>query len=174
MNLSDDQFVEYGRRLLSTYQAVSRGLHQVPNFSSYQSRRIDDIRGFYFLSRIDDLEQKLGDWASLDNSTQVQWREWLIGECINSYASQVSCESELSKAISSSSVAAYHKKYLPGARSKYGSFFRLQNPRLRDVVWSGTRQNIVMSYFSEPTSQDVTSWLQKNIEEEWQSGDFRL
>ncbi len=172
--LSDEAFIESGLKMLKIYQSASRWLMQVPYLDAYRSRKVLDIRGFYFLNQIPSLGEKLDAWDSLDSETQSQWKEWLIGECLNNRKGATTCTTELDQAISALQVRSYHEQHVVRASRMFDSFFQLQNPRLADLMWTDASQIEVTALFETPNDEQVAAWLRTNIEDEWQLNEFKL
>lgn len=171
--LSDDAFLDHARAFDRIYQSASRWLLQEPYLSQYASRKRDDIRGYYFLSRIQNVDRQLQAWPNLSNEDRARFSEWLIGVCANSGGSLDSCRDSLLKTIERERhPLSFYNRYIGAAKEKFLSYFRIQNAR-RDASW-GAGGSLFTVPFLLPNADAVARWLKTNVEDEWRFQGFRL
>lgn len=171
--MSDDAFLEHARAFDRVYQSASRWLLQEPYLSQYAARKRDDIRGYFFLSRISNVERLLEGWMGLSNDEKARFAEWLAGICANSGGSLESCQATLSKTIERErNPISYFNHYMGGAKEKFLSYFRVQNPR-RDATWGAGGSTFVVP-FKLPNTDVIARWLKFNVEDEWRVQGFKL
>jgi hypothetical protein len=134
-----------------------------------------DIRGYYFLSKVENLESALAAWPKLPADTQARYKEWLLGECRNSDKSASACTTDFSRR----GALAFHRQYVGKARETYETYFKLRGAR-SDVTWNSQNPNAFEIPFATPEASNVNSsaeiqaWLKDNIEDEWRLGDWQL
>jgi hypothetical protein len=172
--IADEVFLELARKADSVYNAASRWILQEPYLNQYAARQSWDIRGFYFLEREENRDQKLASYKSLDTETKARLKTHLIGQCINSQGSFFSnCDGEFASSVEKTGVATqFYQKYVVAARDKYDGFFDIQNAR-RDVTWNSQKPNVFSLPFLKPETTAIQSFLM-NIEDEWKWNDWNL
>lgn len=163
--VSDAEFIDNGRLVDRAYQRAARWTLQEPYLFQYSARKSNDIRGYFFLQKTEDLDSKWQQWNQVDNKEKTNIREWLINLCANTDR-ETTCKGKVSAAGQDGSrLKAIYDTYLPKSKVKYDSFFKIQNAR-RDITW---RVNSKMEVpFIRPSSTEVENFLTSNIEEEWQ------
>lgn len=170
--VDDQTFLSWAREVDAVYQSTSRWLLQEGNLGAYAARSYIDIRGYYFLSKIDHLRDKLEDWSSRSAEERSQWRVWLIGVCRNSSISQESCEKTWEDDMAANGhPVAYYDRYWEKSRTLYEDFFKVYNPR-RDAEFH--KPNDFVFPFRIPENNRIQQWLKDNIEEEWRFEAFQL
>ncbi|MEZ4815811.1 MAG: hypothetical protein R3A80_11485 [Bdellovibrionota bacterium] len=170
---NDEEYLLWARKMDRVYQSASRWKIMQPNLSYLAARSPQDIRGYYFLSQIEDLSAQLLAWADLEAGTQSQYVEWLVLLCHNSYEQKDACRAELNDSIATNTVLSFYEKYFPQAEKTYNSFFAIRNAR-SDAVWTSVNPLLTLFPFIKPESLEVEKWLVDNIEDEWQWGDWKL
>ncbi len=170
---SDEEYLTWTRKTDKVYQSASRWKIMEPYLWSLASRSYNDIRGYYFLNEIPNLQEQLQSWNSLSTETQAQYTEWLVLECHNNQLNKNTCRTNLARFVASNNVWDFHSSYVGAARKTFESFFAIRNPR-RDVVWDSTSPLLTMLPFLKPESLEVQNWLVDNIEDEWQWNDWKL
>lgn len=170
------EYLKWTRVLDRIYQTAARWTLMEPNLIFLQSRKWQDVRGYYFLERTQDLETKLRDFANLPAADQAQLRPWLVNTCENSRSGTSTCEGRLKTAENLKDVWGFWTTYRTKSKGVWDGFFKIKAPR-PDVKWTenvpGT--GTVMSVpFKTPSAQDVQDFLAQNIEDEWKAQDFQL
>lgn len=173
LSIDDDTFLELVRVVDRAYQSASRWLLLEPYLDYLADRSAQDVRGYYFLSREDKLEDKLSTWKDLDDAERTRLTPWLVGLCHNSYVSYSQCGAELKLSAEGGSTLGFFKKYLPEAKAVWDAFFRLDQYR-SDVAWTGKEPNVMYVPFLDPKNAPVKNWLQENIEDEWRHDAWQL
>lgn len=164
--VDDKVFVENAFTMNRIYEAASRWLLQEPYLYQYEQMARMDIRGYYFLQREVDLQQKLKHWSSLDETTQKKYAEWLAGECNNTSGNLSACQLELQTAVQDKRVLRYHEKYLGASAYTFNDYFELQSPR-HEVIWDHKNPDVMELPFTMPERQDVQDWFKSNVEDEY-------
>ncbi len=169
---SDEEYKSWGIKIDLNYVRAARWLLQENSLSAYAQERRNDLRGYYFLGKVADLKTELTDWKGLQTQAQKQYEEWLVGLCYVNGVSESKCLSDLKKLYSTpDKIYGYYTKYLPKAKQLWNSFFFLGAVR-RDISWN--TPDVATIPFIDPKNNTVMDYLKKNIEEEWQWGNWGL
>lgn len=170
---NNEEYLNWTRKMDRVYQSASRWKIMEPNLMFLADRSFKDIRGYYFLSQIANIEEQLADWATLSDEQKAQYTEWLVLVCHNGYFKKDFCRSTLAAHIVENKVADFYNEYLLNSQQMYDSFFELKNPR-RDVLWNSSNPLLAVLPFLKPESFEVQKWLTDNIEDEWKWNDWQL
>lgn len=171
---TDDQtFLKYALDFDRIYQAASRWLLQEPYLWQYSSFARKDVRGYHFLAREENLNDKLTTWASQPDAIRAKLTPWLVNICYNGGASLNSCRTELAGNKKAANAKAFYDKYVNAARKLYEGFFAVQNPR-QDANYTSANPNQFVLPFKTPALKDVENWLRDNIQDEWRFNGFQL
>ena len=172
-------YLEWSRKLDRVYQSAARWRTMQSYLPYLSQRRKQDIRGYYFLSRLGDRSAKLKNYASLEQKERTQIREWLIGMCFNgSWASIASCERDVDRAISGKNdLNSLYSSYVGKSSSLYNSYFEIPSYAARsDFRWEnlGGGKTRLVAPFTDPEKEDVRQFMQVNVEDEWRFKDWDL
>jgi hypothetical protein len=169
--IDDEQFIYYAFKLNRAYEAASRWLLQEPYLEEYKEHAQMDIRGYYFLSKETDLENKLK--ITTDPTKIIPYANWLIGECYNSTGNREQCDHDLLVAIKAKTVFEYHQKYVTDAAKMYHNIFELYQPRT-DVTWNAQHPDVMEMLFTKPETKEVQDWFKSNVEDEFKLDNWSL
>ena len=171
---TDEEFILFGRRIDAVYGMASRWNLQKPYLWAYAAKKHSDIRGYYYLTQISDIEQQLTNWKNLPAETQNQYSEWLRGLCFNSGDTESSCQSQFEKILEEQgNPASYYRSFLEAGVAKWNELFLIGSKR-EDTLWSPQEPNLLQIPFQTPESPEVTEFLKKNIEDEWRWDNWKL
>ena len=125
--IADADFVKAIRTLDKMYQNTVRWVGSKDYLDWYAARSATDVRGYYFLKAIPDLDQKLNSWTTLNSDDQNNYTTWLMQLCHNGVSDLKSCQKELNEAILQNHVFSFYQKYNPAGEIIYKSFFQIKN-----------------------------------------------
>jgi hypothetical protein len=170
--VDEPTYVHFGLRVDRVYQIAARWNLMAPYLGQLAGRRKSDVRGFYFLSKVPHLKEKLEDFSELPESERVELSGWLIGLCFMS-ESQSYCEKALLQAGEQDHVWAFYRRYLPRAQEVWNDFFVI--PAIRsDVVWSANSPQVMTVPFVRPSKPEIADFLKINVEDEFRWRNWRL
>jgi hypothetical protein len=170
---SDDEYLEATRKVDRVYQSASRWIIMKPNLDYLAQKSIKDIRGYYFLSKTQNIEEKLSNWFSLKEEDKAQFEEWLISICHNNFIDKLSCQNELNNEIVENNVLKFFKDYLKGSQERFNEFYKIQGSR-KDLKWNSSNPLTLFAPFVTPQSKTIQTWLTDNIEDEWKWKNWKL
>lgn len=172
-------YLESSRLLDRQYQSAARWRTMSAWLPTLASRRKMDIRGYYFLSRLPERENKFRAFASLPPAEQAQLREWLIGMCLNNgTSSQPQCARTVdSQLTSKADLNAFYRAMLARSETLYNSFFAIPSyAARRDFRWENGAdgKSRLITPFTDPNEDPIRHFVQFNVQDEWNSGDWSL
>lgn len=166
LQVTDEAYITYARKVSKLYQTAVRwkGLSRYLPWLTQNARR--DVRGFYFLKNLENRDQTLGSFSTLDADLQTKITSALKKLCRNSDRSMMRCDQDLKTAIRGNGLVAFAKKYWSAGERTWDSFFKISNPR-EDVSWPTSRPELMVVPFKEPADSDISDWLKFNVEDEF-------
>ena len=170
--LSDDEFIKHIREINRSHQAAVRWIGQQPWLSYYAQNSVFDIRGLYFFRLDPKAVTDLAVYNSLSAVRKKTLNEWLLSLCRNTKKTVENCRTELGQATEDTALPAYYKKYLPYAEAVYANFFAV-TPVRKELKWNSDK-SVLNQDFNLPSLQPIADWLKINVEEEWNSANFKL
>ena len=171
---TDEEFIVFGRRIDSVYGMASRWILQKPYLWAYSAKKHSDIRGYYYLSQILDIEQQLTNWGKLPAETQNQYTEWLQGLCFNSGDTDRNCQSLFEKSLKDDgNPTTYYHSFLKAGLAKWNELLLIDSKR-QDTVWVAQDSELLKVPFQKPESFEVEEFLKRNIEDEWRLDNWKL
>jgi hypothetical protein len=144
-----------------------------PNLDYLAQLSVKDIRGYFFLSKVENVEDKLSNWNSINDQEKKDFNDWLISICHNNWIDKSSCQSELENELVENSALKFYKQYLKGSQERYNEFYKIRGPRT-DLKWSATNPLTLFAPFVTPETKTIQTWLSDNIEDEWKWKDWKL
>lgn len=165
LQIEDAIFIEWGRKVSRLYQSAVRWETFKPWRSQMAQRRFRDIRGFYHLRKIQDLDQTLQAYSSLSTDEQSQLKSHLEMICLNTTQNERTCAREFNSALLASKLVEFKNRYWSRSQRIWDSFFDIVNPR-RDVSWESP--NLMEVIFKDPKNTKIAHWLKDNVEDEFQ------
>lgn len=166
LNDADEVFIEWARKVSRLYQTAVRWQGSIPWLSYYKGRKRDDIRGYYHLKSMPDLDQSLMNYSTLDPVEQASIEEHLISLCFNTQENDSKCSNEFNRYRSSDNLKGMKDRYWSKSESTWNSFFNISGKR-NDVHWNTNNPNEMIIPFKEINDQKISDWLKENVEEEF-------
>lgn len=172
--VKDEDFSHFGAQISNAYQ-ISVRWETVINrrLGHYKSRKKRDVRGFYYLRKEENLDQKLSNFSSLSNEDQARLKSHLNTICLNDSLLKSKCSKRLEKAIKKNKVLKFKNKYWDGAIKNWNSFWKINRPR-KDVVWNSSAPNTMKVVFKDPKDNKIANWLKENIEDEFKTDTWQM
>lgn len=167
-------YIEWSRKLDRSYQSAARWRTMQPWLSSLAARRRNDIRGYYFLSRLTDRTQRFANFASLPETEKQTLGEWLVGMCFNLGQSTLpECRQKWNQVVGAKkNPEEFYQNYLSASAGIYNSFFRIPSYAARsDFSWSAKGLRVP---FLNPETNEVRRFLVDNVEDEWKWNTWSL
>lgn len=172
--VDDSIYEEWARKVDRNYQLASRWKLLSPYLPHFTQRQDQDVRGFYFLSNLPELENKLRDYNQLESQEKSEITNWLIQMCLNQGKKNFqTCHNELQMQTANQRAYEYYLVLLPQSQKIWDSFFKLYNPR-PDLVWTKEKPNLAVLPFLNPENLDIINFLSANIEKAWRWNDWQL
>jgi hypothetical protein len=172
--VSDEEFIYWGMKIDDIYGRASRWLLQEPWLWGYASKKQTDVRGFYFLSKVSNLEGELNNWSELPEESKTQYFKWLVNLCLNGGGSEERCSDKLSEIINKErSPLSFYQEHLKDGQARWDELFRISEKR-DDIQWTGSSLSLLKTPFVKPDSSEIEDFLKVNIEDEWKWGDWAL
>lgn len=155
---------DWARKVDRLYQMAARwkGVSRFKDW--YRRARERDVRGYYYLSQREDVEQELTHFSQLPEELQNNYLKWLENICVNQHGVGGFCITEVSQKKSKGQLWSLYQKYIEEAKAVYNDFFTLVNAR-KDIVWEDPKETLMP--FKTPDTEEVRSFVKDNIEEEW-------
>lgn len=167
-------FLANGLKIDKLYQTAIRFEMMEPWLSRMAYRRVYDIRGYYFFTKMSgaDREKILthpGDWNA---DEAAKYGEWLLSMCLNNGKTAAQCTPMIQGEINAKrDLTPLYNRWLVKAKATYDGYFMIQNAR-RDV---GFRRPELLTFpFRDPKKPDVLAFLRDNIEDEWRFDTWSL
>ena len=172
--ISDSEFISWGIKIDEIYARASRWILQSPMLWGYAARKHDDIRGYYYLQQVPQLEETLINWKTLSEETRKQYEGWLQGLCFNGGDTESICSDNLNAVIEKEGhPLTFYRTFLKEGQAKWDELFLITAKR-DDIVWESNSSHLLKTPFTNPKSLEVFNFLKVNIEEEWRWGNWAL
>ncbi|MGE0632556.1 MAG: hypothetical protein AB7O96_09125 [Pseudobdellovibrionaceae bacterium] len=167
-----ETYLKLGNEMDKIYQTATRWKLMQPYLDYYSQNRQNDIRGYYFLKDIPDLDSKLTNFATLPDEEREKIRTWLVNICFNTWADETTCKIELSIA-ESQSLVDFKNLYIGRSAGVFNEYYKIQNPR-PELVWTSENPLLATLPFKIPGIAAIQDFLAFNIEDEWKWNDWQF
>lgn len=171
--VAEDVYIEWARKIDRNYQTATRWKLLEPYMDYLKQEQQNDVRGYYFMHQITDIEFRLRNFAQLNTDEKDQFIEWMQQLCRNSKGIFYDCSGELKTAVSKKLVYEFYLKYFSGGETLWNSYFGLHNPR-KDMEWTTMNPLTAVLPFLDPQNAKILDFLKVNIEDEWKWGNWGL
>ena len=176
---TDDVFMAWGLQISSSYDLATRWIMFAGSLDQFKPNQVNDVRGYYFLTRLPDRDQKLAGFATLEVSLQKNIREWLTYLCLNNQDGNNidvdRCKTEVSVAESKNDLVTFYNSKITAATEVYDHYFKLVTPWIRtDITWTMTDPSVARYPFLMPSSPSMQSYLKNNVEDEYKTATWHL
>lgn len=163
---NDEEFTKFARIVARAYDhAVRWQTNMLPYLSYYKENAKKDIRGFYYLSKISNLDTFLKELPKKPQDIIVKNRTYLKNICLNYNPVLNNCDELLNVAFKKGKLVNFKDKYWPAAQRNWNSFFAVTSPRT-DIIWNEI--NRMSLQFTDPNQNEIRDFLKINIEDEFQ------
>jgi hypothetical protein len=173
-----DDYLTASRELDRVYQSALRWRMMSSWLGYLAEQRHNDLRGWYFLSRLEGRADKLKNFSHQDAALQAQLRGWLTSLCYNSDEGDSidACAARVAGKIQDGGdLEAYYQSLAPAAAAIYQQYFTIPDGVARPEIRfeDGGRPRLVAP-FTDPGNDDVRRFLQDNIQDEWRFQSWHL
>lgn len=165
-------YILWAKKVDKMYQTAARWVTMQPYMGYYYQNKIADIRGYYYLIREENLNEKLESFSTLKSEEQERLKPLLVNICENSDG-LTGCDKKLDAAISGNTVLSFYKKYFDYSKKTYEEYFIIGGIR-PDLVWTSTNPNLASIPIRDTKNAEINHFLEFNNEDEWKWGDWKL
>jgi hypothetical protein len=171
---SKEDFIKYGRMISFLYQTAVRWSTSLePWLDWYKKNKQRDVRGYYHLKKMSDLNEKLDDFNKLTTKQQEEIKKHMMDICQNNQYSIKACEKAFESNRKKKNLKALKDQLWPAAMATWNSFFEIRNPRT-DVSWDASEPNVMKAPFIDPKNEKISNWLKENIEDEFKTATWNF
>lgn len=164
--VDDLEFILWCKKVSGNYQSAVRWTGMKRWLSHYEKRKAQDVRGYFYLNGLADLDEVLENFSNLDQKLAKKVSDSLVGLCLNSGEKQKSCNRKLKSFMSKNKLVEFKNRYWSAAIKNWDSFYKITNPR-KDVVWSKKAPGVMEVVFKDPKNREISNWLKDNVEDEF-------
>ncbi len=166
---SKEDFIKFGRMASFLYQTAVRWSTSLePWLDWYKKNKQRDVRGYYHLKKMADLDEKLDDFNKLESKEQEEIKKHMMDICQNNQYSIKACEKAFESNRKKRNLKELKEQLWPAAMATWNSFFEIRNPR-KDVTWNSSEPNVMKAPFIDPKNEKISNWLKENIEDEFKT-----
>jgi len=166
LNISDNEFIKWARLTSALYQTAVRWTGMKPWLIQLAARRVRDVRGYYFLKNLKDLDFKLENIEISTTDEKNNILDALERICINTGGLDDGCYKQVLKAYKNMKLLSFKNKYWNNAIRNWNVFFKIFSPR-KDVEWKQTAPGVMKVVFKDPKNPTIANWLKENVEDEF-------
>lgn len=172
--VEEKEFIKNAREVVKLYESAVRwATIMKPNLTWFRHYRYRDLRSFYMMKKIPNLDQLLKNIKQLPQDEQKLYLGYIKDLCLNSQTLNLYCQNELRWAWDRNFLVEYKNKYWPKAQALWNSFFFIDNPR-HDVIWNAKDSAHMVVPFIDPENQKIADFLKVNIEDEFKINNWNL
>lgn len=171
-------YLKWSLELDRVYQSALRWRTMAPWLSYLAQERHNDLRGWYFLTRLEGRADKLAGFSKLPDAEKAKIQDWFVNLCYNTDTSSTitNCVATVTGIIErGQSLEAYFQKQAPSSEAIFRKYFDISSMDARpEVRWEGGASPRIVAPFQDPSTPEVRSFLQDNIQDEWHFGNWHL
>lgn len=173
LHVDDQTFIKHARLLDKNYQQAARykSIDQWRN--EYIAAAAYDVRGYYYLNKNKISKEELKDITLISTEKLEEIKDALLKLCLNTgFESRTDCQRNLDRSLAQNSLDDFYGSYYPYGEMNWNSFFEIPSFAIReDVAWTASTMTVP---FNTPSITKFIPYLQENVEDEFQFGDWKL
>lgn len=166
IKIADAEFIKWGRLVSGLYQTAVRWTGMKPFLAQMTRRRENDVRGYYYLKNLENLDYKLENFELSTADEQDKILEALETLCINTAGLDDGCDKEVARANSKNELLKLKNRYWNNGARNWKRFFTIYSPR-KDVEWKQSAPGVMKVVFKDPKKPEIAQWLKENVEDEF-------
>lgn len=171
--VDEKTYIKWGRDADRVYQSAARWLMMEPYLDALRAHQYEDIRGFYFLTRLEEREKKFANFQGLSPNEQKEIKGWLTLLCMNARLARKGCAQGVDGAVQKNSLEKFYQGYLKHGQRIWDGLMTIQpRQRFRDVRWIDDKN--VRVPFRPVQDPAIADFLRVNLEDEWKFPGFQL
>ncbi|MFZ4713989.1 MAG: hypothetical protein ACOYL6_09770 [Bacteriovoracaceae bacterium] len=171
--VSDEIFINLGRRLDKIYQTSARYKALIPNRAQYEVLAQLDVRGYYFLNINKWDATKLSDVSVISADDAIKVKAALVGICVNNNVVEVKCQKQVEDAWGKNNIAALYTNWITASAKIWNNFFNIKPWSVRhDIDYRDA--NVMNVPFNTPSISKFKAYLKDNLEDEWKFNTWNL
>lgn len=168
-------FQKLARKMDYFYQTSVRWKMLSPSIPFLKMRRVNDVRGYYFLNKLVNREEKLRFYNELSEDEKKSIKDWLFGMCYNNSEDDVRCLKAISLEISKKSdLNILYEKYLPESKKIWNNFFGMYFVRSDIKFEVKDNKEVFTIPFLDPNNNKILNFVKLNTEDEWRGSFWNL
>lgn len=173
--LEQAEYEEWALKVDRTYQSAARWRMMQSYLPALAARRTKDVRGYYFLKDIQNLDQKLVKVPTMPADEKEKYTTALVLLCVNANLSVSTCTAELQRHLQQNTTLTFKNKYWARAKTVWNGYFDIPYfGKFPDVRWSKNNLSEARVPFRRPATTELEDFLKLNIEDEWQWESWKL
>lgn len=179
-NMQIEDFLAQGRRIITLYDLANRWIIMANYREELVVKQQFDVRGYYYLTNLSDVETKLKNFNKLQPIDQLEIRRALIRLCMNDSewedVSYAVCETKVRKAEAKGKLLNQFKDTKEAGKKNFENFFKLDPMLTRDdLKWSKKDGIETLRFpFLTPADVEIASYLKTNVEDEFKLPGFKV
>lgn len=161
-----EDLILWARKVSYIYQTAVRWTGMQQWLDWYARARSRDVRGFYYLNKMTDLDQKIQDFDNLEVEEQAELKKNMLTICFNGLEDEARCEKLFETSKTKGELLKFKDSFMMVGQEVWDSFFKISRPR-RDIEWSSDNRLVMKVPFKTPSDAHIATWLQDNVEDEF-------
>lgn len=169
---SIEVYIVWAKKVDKMYQTAARWMIMKPYLLYYQQNKVADIRGYYYLSKEEGLNEKLTGFATLSAEEKARLSPLLVNMCENKDGLN-GCESKFQNAVKANKVLGFYQNYFNKSKETFEENFVIGAVRT-DIRWTSADPSRAYIPIRPTNSAEVNHFLEYNIEDEWKWDGWNL
>lgn len=167
-----ETYILWAKKVDKMYQTAARWLTMKPYLLYYKQNKVADIRGYYFLSKEENLKDKLQNFSTLSTEDQNRLTPLLVNMCENKDGLS-GCEAKFKKAVAANKVSNFYESYFARSKKTFDENFIIGGMR-PELKWTSAEPNRAYIPIRDTKNSEINEFLEFNNEQEWKWDDWQL
>jgi hypothetical protein len=155
----------YARKIESIYRTAGRWMANEPHIETFSRRRFQDVRGYYFLSKKENLSEYLAKYESYSETEKKQIDEWVVGLCLNTFRDFRPCWDLL--ALHRHELEVMVETFWEHAQYNFNSFFKIPH-RVKNENTKLIQRQLISSFQADISLREK-NFIKSSIENIWRT-----
>ena len=171
--VSEEEFLKFQRKIQVVYAHAVRWKAMQPYMDYMRNAKVRDLRGLVFLSREQNLEERLRNFAGLDEGTRNLWREYLYQMCLNNEREFTTCNEDVTNALTNGQAFESYQRWLPESQAMYNAMFKAQWLGT-DISWTDPARSTLKAGVKSTGDNNIEASFSEALSRLWQIGAYSL
>ncbi len=171
--MPESDFLKINRGIQRLYSIAIRWKSMQDYLPWLTQNKRNDLRGYYFLSREENLQRDLENFNQLEPLKQETWRGYMIQICVNNLNSLSDCKAQVATAVAGGGLWNEYSRWSVKSKAIFERMFTVTR-RGTDIHWNDAGKTILNSGVRRTGDMTLETYFHEILARVWNVGGAML